>query len=135
MLIKTKLDSNEFLDGQFENGSDGTLFEYELTYPLSSTDNGTAEGLKVTQDGGTIGGTGIAALSPDPGKEGYRWYFLIKNNRSRDNYAPLINALAKVGQSAGTQFHTDTAATLDVDAVRFAVGDRDARLVRPCAAH
>lgn len=115
ILIKTKLDSDEFLDGQFDNGSNGTLFEYELTYPLSTTDSGNVEGLKITQDSPGPGGVGIVALTPGMSKEEYRWFYLIKNNRGQDNYAPLITAVTALGQSVSPTFHTQTGTLLDMD--------------------
>jgi len=125
MCIHGKLDSDTFLDGQWSSGSEGTLFEYELLYPLysgniaTSTDNGTLEGNKLTQDGPGPGGVSVRQLQSSPGilttnKEYYRWYWLIKNNRTRDDYAALITALTALGQS-GTSFHTQTAPLLDTD--------------------
>ena len=122
ILIKAKVDSDEFLSNWLSNGSDATLFEYELTYPLynaagiaSSTDNGTWEGNKLTQDNPGPPGVGIRALSPGLSKEEYRWFYLIKNNRGADNYAPLITALTALGQASGPTFTTQTNALLDVD--------------------
>ncbi len=122
ILIKAKVDSKEFLDNWIANGSDGTFFEYELTYPLynaagiaSSTDNGTWEGNKLTQDNPGPPGVGIRALNPGLSKEEYRWFYLIKNNRSTDNYAPLITALTALGQASGPTFVSQTNALLDVD--------------------
>ena len=120
ILIKAKVDSKEFLDNWIANGSDGTFFEYELTYGLfsgnisTSTDNGTWEGNKLTQDG-IVTGVPIRALSPGLSKEEYRWHYLIKNNRSVDNYAPLITALTALGQPGGATFISQTNALLDVD--------------------
>ncbi len=122
ILIKAKVDSNEFLDNWLSHGSDGTYFEYELTYPLynaagipSSTDNGTVEGNKLTQDNPGPPGVGVRALSPGLSKEEYRWFWLIKNNRSADNYAPLITGLTALGGPGGTTFINQTNALLDVD--------------------
>ncbi len=120
ILIKAKVDSNEFLDNWLPNGGDGTFFEYELTYSMftgaiaTSTDNGTWEGNKLTQDSAAPG-VGVRKLNPGLSKEEYRWYWLIKNNRSADNYAPLITALTALGQGSGPTFITQTNALIDVD--------------------
>lgn len=120
ICIHTKIDSDNFLDGQWDSGSDGTLFEYELLYPLysgavaTSTDNGTLEGFKLTQDSPGPSGVSVRKLNPGLSKEEYRWYWLIKNNRTRDDYAGLMTALTALGQS-GLTFHTQTAPLLDTD--------------------
>ncbi len=136
ICVHARLDSDEFLDGQWSNGSNGTFFEYELLYPLysgsvaTSTDNGTLEGMKLTQDGPGPPGVGVRKLNPGLSKEEYRWYWLIKNNRSKDNYTGLIAGLTALGQ-AGLTFHTQTAPLLDTNGwlrsftgpIAWAVGD------------
>ena len=116
ICIHNKIDSDNFLDGQWSSGSNGTMFEYELLYPLTGTDTGGVEGNKVTQDGGSPGPSGVSVRKLNPGltKEEYRWFWLIKNNRTRDDYAGLITALTAIGQG-GTTFHTQTAPLLDTD--------------------
>lgn len=116
--IHCKIDSDNFLDGQWNNGGDGTFFEYELLYPLTGTDTGGLEGNKVTQDGGSpTGPQGVTVRKLNPGltKEEYRWFWLIKNNRTRDDYAGLITGLTALGQGASATFHTQTAPLLDTD--------------------
>ncbi len=145
IFIHNKMDSDEFLDGQLANGSKGTMFEYELLYPLysgniaTSTDNTTLEGNKLTQDGPfPYGPTGVNVRALQTGtprvnslnEEDYRWYWLIKNNRTTDDYSGLMTALTAIGQS-GAAFHTQTAPLLDTDGwlrsltgpVAWAVGD------------
>ncbi len=137
IFIHNKIDSDTYLDGQFSNGSNGTMYEYELLYPLTTTDNGTLEGNKLTQDG-PGGPTGVAVRALQTGtprvnsvnKEDYRWYWLIKNNRTRDDYAGLVSSLTALGQS-GLTFHTQTAPLLDTNGwlrsftgpIAWAVGD------------
>jgi hypothetical protein len=75
-----------FLESQFENGAEGMLYTYELIYyPTSSS--GGVEGLKLPQPDSVIG-QDIRDLGDD--KESYRWFFLIENNRDRDDYARLM---------------------------------------------
>ena len=105
--------SDVYLDSQFDNGGDGTLFEYEIVYAMGATVGDDPEGLKLTQDGMT-NGVGINA-SRGTDKEQYRWNFIIKNNRGIDDYSRMIEGLAALGQGAGPTFHEQTADILDVD--------------------
>jgi hypothetical protein len=100
-----------FLDGQFQNGSDGTTFEYEYIYDSSATTGGP-EGIKLPQEGSVVGVT-LSNLGDD--KENYRLDFIIKNRRQNDDYSELIPALKAVGQSAGSSFDAATDQALDVD--------------------
>jgi Lamin Tail Domain len=56
----------------------------------------------------------VRKLNPGLTKEEYRWFWLIKNNRTRDDYAGLITSLTAIG-SGGLTFHTQTAPLLDTD--------------------
>ncbi len=100
-----------FLDGQYAAGSDGKLFEYELIYYPTSTNDGTLEGLKKPQPDRVVG-TWIRNLGDD--KENYRWNFEIKNNRVEDDYARWIEFATQFEQS-GTAFHEDIDQYIDVD--------------------
>ncbi len=79
--------SDLVLASQFEDGDSGKRFEYELVYYPTTTDDGTAEGLKLPQPD-TVVGTSITDLGDD--KEAYRWNFLVKNNEREDDYDGLI---------------------------------------------
>jgi len=104
--------SDVFLDGQFDNGTDGTVFEYELVYQLNPpTDNGTPEGNKVPVPDSVVGTT-IRNLGDD--KEFYRWNFLIKNNEERDDYSRLI-PFAKAMELTGTNFFAQITNIIVVD--------------------
>nr|MBC8470099.1 lamin tail domain-containing protein [Planctomycetota bacterium] len=60
-------------------GGSGTLYEYELVYPLTQTVGNNPEGLKYPQEAGGVDGLSINTyLGQD--KEDYRWHLLIKNN-------------------------------------------------------
>ncbi|MFV2067942.1 MAG: lamin tail domain-containing protein, partial [Pirellulales bacterium] len=101
-----------FLDSQFENGSQGTAFEYELIYYPLRTVDGDVEGLKVPNSDSVVGAP-VANLGDD--KEAYRWHWIIKNNRLEDDYSGLIEVVTAIGQPAGEAFHRDTQRLLDVD--------------------
>ena len=100
-----------FLNSHFQDGGDGTAFEYELLYDLSATTGGP-EGFKVPQESGVAGVT-LSDLGDD--QENYRLNFIIKNNRDQDDYSHLMAALKAIGQPAGASFDAATARTLDVD--------------------
>ena len=97
-----------FLDGQFENGRDGILFEYELIYYPTTAD---AQGYKPPSPDSVVG-TVINDKGDD--KENYRWPFLIKNRRSRDDYSDFI-AFAKIFGLSGSGFNEQVGTVADVD--------------------
>ena len=97
-----------FLDGQFDNGRQGTLFEYELIY-YPRTAN--AQGYKLPSPDSVVG-TVINNKGDD--KENYRWPFLIKNRRARDDYSVFI-AFAKIFGLSGTTFNEQVGTVADVD--------------------
>ncbi|HEX2748019.1 MAG TPA: lamin tail domain-containing protein [Verrucomicrobiales bacterium] len=97
-----------FLDTQFENGSDGSIYEYELVYYPTTA---TAAGAKIPEPDNVVG-VGVSNLGDDPEK--YRWFFLNKINREADNYAPIIN-YCKLFSTTGTTFENNLNATVDVD--------------------
>ncbi len=91
-----------FLDDQYEDGADGTVFEYELVYQLNTTDTGQPTGNKVPAPDSTMG-TPIRNMGDD--KENYRWTFLIKNNEDRDDYSGIM-AFAKTMELGGAPFNS-----------------------------
>ena len=100
--------SDVFLDGQFENGGDGDLFEYEYIYYPTATNS---QGYKEYDGGGTLRPP-IQDFGND--KENYRHSFLIKNNRARDDYSGLIN-FARVMSMTGSAFNIQIEGVVDVD--------------------
>jgi hypothetical protein len=103
--------SDLVLASQFADGASGTLFEYELIYYPLTTDDGTAEGLKLPQPDYVIG-TPVTDLGDDP--EAYRWNFLIQNNERQDDYARLID-LGQTFALSGPDFLAEAAEVIDVD--------------------
>lgn len=99
-----------FLDDQFENGSEGMVYEYELVYQLNATNTGTPEGLKLPAPDSVVG---IPITNMGNDKEGYRWTFLLKNNEDRDDYSRVI-PWAKWMASSGTTFTSQINNFLDV---------------------
>jgi len=102
-----------FLDDQYDNGSDGTVFEYELVYQLPPpTDTGTPEGNKVPNPDQVVGS---ALRNLGDNKEGYRWTMLIKNNEDRDDYTRIMQ-FCKAMELTGTNFIAQITNIIDVEA-------------------
>jgi hypothetical protein len=110
-------------------GGDGTLFEYELIYPLTATVGNDPEGLKIPQEGGGVAGLSVSDYLGED-REKYRWHFLIKNRRDQDNYAPIIRMTRTLGLS-GSAFeqaadqHLDVVEWLQAFAIGSTVGVSD----------
>jgi len=101
-----------FLDGWLENGSDGNDFNHELLYTPTSTVDGNPESLKrnfpYTH---TAGALDLADYGPD--QEAYRWNFLLRNNRRRDDYTGIID-LCRAFSLAGDALDVASRDVLDV---------------------
>ncbi len=99
------------LDSQFEEGADGRLFEYELIYHPLTTEDGTAEGLKLPLPDGVVG-TPLTDLGDDP--EAYRWTFLVENNEREDDFEGLIELCRTFGLPQ-PDFGQQVGEVIDVD--------------------
>lgn len=100
-----------FLDSQYPDGSDGRLFKHELVYWPTRTTDGNPQSPKVPSPD-EVQGVDLTDLGDDP--EVYRWYFLMENQRRRNDYAPLI-ALAKSMRLTGAALATESERLMDVD--------------------
>ena len=97
-----------FLADQFENGEDGTVYEYELIYYPTTDD---AQGFKLPQPDNVLG-RDLDDMGDDP--ENYRWTYLIKNNQEIDDYDPAMR-LGKLFSESTGNFNAQVAEVLDVD--------------------
>ncbi len=97
-----------FLDSQFDNGGDGQLYEYELIYYPTSEDG---NGFKRPQPD-NVTGSSVSNHGDDP--ELYRWFFLNKNNREADNFAPIM-AYNQHFSKSGDSFDAGLEEIVDVD--------------------
>ena len=116
MLLTARF-NDVFLDSQYENGSDGTAFEYELIYFPITTVGDDPEGLKQPQPDSVVG-QNLGDKGDD--REAYRWYWLIKNNRAQDEYSRLMHAMSGIGlRTRGEEeqlvFRQATENLIDVD--------------------
>ena len=102
--------SNEFLDSQFDDGSDGSLYKFELIYHSTTTLDGRAESPKVAPN--AVLATDISDLGDD--EEAYRHNFILENNLARDDFQSIIE-LGKAFSLTGTALDAATKKVMDVD--------------------
>jgi hypothetical protein len=124
IMSKTRFD-DAYLDGQWDNGSDGPIFKYERVYVLTQTINPVTravdpaivpENPKIPQD--TTGPPGVNVINLGANKEFYRWYWLIENARRQDDYQKIMDVTNAIGQAQGsTNFNNLTQQHLDVSSV------------------
>lgn len=79
---------NVFLDSQFEDGGDGTLFKLDIAYVPNGTTDGNPESLKIMFPYNHPAAKDLQDLGPD--KEAYRNHLLIRNNRAEDDFSRII---------------------------------------------
>lgn len=103
--------SDTLLDTQYGGG--GTVYNLELLYTPNSTVNGNPETPKLNfpyvHD---FGAPDFQDLGDD--KETYRWNFQPRNNRTRDDLAPVM-ALCKAFELTGAALDSRTRQIMDVD--------------------
>ncbi|KKL66601.1 hypothetical protein LCGC14_2143350, partial [marine sediment metagenome] len=108
-----------YLDSQFsevrrpevDGGSDGTEYEFEGLYWPTSTVDGNPESLKLPQPSRW---NPIDIQDSGDDEEAYRWRFLIKNNRVRDDFSQLIE-FSKTFSLFGAELDVATRGVMDVD--------------------
>ncbi len=99
---------DEFMGTAYPNGGDGTLWEMELIYYPTTTNQ---FGYKNPNPDGVIG-TDLTDLGND--KEIYRYNFIIKNHRDLDDYSRFM-AFAKALSLSSNQLDQATRQLMDVD--------------------
>lgn len=106
-----------YLDSQFDEGSEGTMFEFEVYRWATTTVDGNPESIK--RAGGLDSPNGFANI-PIQGfgdeKEDYRWHCLITSNRRKDDYTAIIPFLQTMGLEA-SELAAEAPKVMDVDAV------------------
>ncbi|HWB05851.1 MAG TPA: lamin tail domain-containing protein, partial [Verrucomicrobiales bacterium] len=126
-IMTRRYDGDWLADRYSGTQDDGTMFEYELIYfPTSTT--GTVESPKRPEPD-DVRGVGVSSLGAN--KELYRWHWLIKDHRERDDYTQLMAVLSALGQGAGTNFNNAVEPIIDADQwtrsfaaqILFGVGD------------
>jgi len=126
MLLMARY-GDEYLDSQYENGSDGDLYKYELIYYPTTTNTGTPEGLKNPQPDIVVG---MPIADQGSNEEAYRWNFLIRNLVTADDFEPIME-LARTFSLDDAAFFARVDEVIDVDqwlrsfAIIALSGDRD----------
>ncbi len=104
--------SDVFLDSQFDNGSEGTVFKFDIPYVPNNTDGGS-EGSKLPSPySHPRPDMDLQDLGDD--KEFYRAHYYIRNNRRQDDYTQIIN-MAKTFELTGTALEVAAYDVIDVD--------------------
>jgi hypothetical protein len=96
------------LDSTYEKGSEGSVYEWDVV--LHHTTGGDPEALKAIQQGSF---TWIELQDLGDNKERYRWHFLAKNNRERDDYEAII-AMCKGFELTGEPLETALEDVIDI---------------------
>lgn len=85
-----------YLDEIVPNGSEGNLYKQELIYYPTSTVNGRPDGLKNAYN--MVNQVDIRNLGVD--KNAYRFNYLLRNNRARDDFASIIRMCESFSSTA-----------------------------------
>jgi hypothetical protein len=101
-----------YVDSQFENDNDGTLFKLEGIRVFQATDDGTPEGRKLPQPVDFVWNYDISNLGDNP--EQYRWSLMIQNQRARDDYSRII-AMGKAFSLTGSALRQAADTVIDAD--------------------
>ncbi len=121
ILSKTRL-KGDYLNGQWDNGSDGMMYKYERIYVLTQTINAATrvvdaaivpENPKVPQS--TTSPPGVAVTNLGADSEFYRWHWLVESGRDRDDFTEAKNMTNAIGQAAGATFNNLADQYLDVN--------------------
>ncbi len=78
--------TNQFLGGQYVNGDEGSIHNFELIY-WPTTTTGGPEGLK-RPNPDSVNGVPVRSLGDN--KEAYRYYFQLRNNQAHDDYGGVM---------------------------------------------
>jgi hypothetical protein len=106
---------NDYLDAQFEDGSDGPMFEVEvLRWNLMTVDGNPESPKQVGNEGGGTGYINLEVQNYGDNKESYRWMFLQNNRRTADDYARII-ALGKIFGLTSPVVGTQAVQVIDLD--------------------
>ncbi|MGV3773822.1 MAG: lamin tail domain-containing protein, partial [Verrucomicrobiales bacterium] len=101
-----------FVDSQFENDNDGTIFKFEGIRIYQQTHNGSPEGFKLPQPVDFAWAYDLTDLGDDP--EQYRWSIMIGNQRARDDYSRIIN-MGKAFKLTGSALQQAIAGAIDIE--------------------
>lgn len=101
---------DEFITTQYDDGGDGTVFKMQGVRVLLNN-SGNPEALKTYQPVGWISSYDLTDLGD---AEQYRWSIQIMNNRAKDDYGPLVDAMKALSLD-GAALEQTAPQYLDVD--------------------
>ena len=104
--------NDTYLDSQWNNGGDSPTFKFDLVYYPTTTDTGGPEGMKNAQPD-DVRGVNIGQI-PSIDKEDFRWYFLITNARTGDDYSRIVAMNQAFAELAAGNAST-IASAIDID--------------------
>ena len=99
-----------FLDSQFDHGSDGYVYKYDVVHTLTQTAGGSPEGVKITVPDALR----VDIQDLGDSKENYRWNFQIENHRRADHFDELI-PFCKAFSLSGIPLSNAIGEVMDVD--------------------
>lgn len=103
---------NVFLESQFANGADATVFKMEIPYLATVRVDGVESPKDFLGKMEIPGSKELENLGDE--KDAYRAHLLIRNNRAADDYGPLI-AVSKALSLEGLALKETVADLIDVD--------------------
>jgi hypothetical protein len=112
LLQMARENTDEFLGGQYEDGPDGTVYEFEFIPLISMTTDGNPESPKVYSTSSWLD-TDIRVMGPD--KEAYRHNYLIDNNRAADDFSRIMEMAEAFTNLDGAALEARAAELIDVD--------------------
>ncbi|MEX0641179.1 MAG: lamin tail domain-containing protein, partial [Pirellulales bacterium] len=113
LLLMAKYE-DVFLDSQYENGGDGSLYQFEIVHYLPTTTDGNPESPKLTTLADTRYDIGASIYGTDGNPENFRWTFQPGNIRWRDEFSRIVD-LNHAFRLTGNDLDAATQAVLDVD--------------------
>jgi hypothetical protein len=116
-LLRLAAFDDIYLDSQFENGSEGPVFEYEVYRWATTTIDGNPESPKRAGGLGAPNGyLNIPFSDLGDDKEDYRWHTLITNGRTGDDYGTIMPFLKAFSQT-GADLEESAAQVMDLDSM------------------
>ena len=103
-------------DGQYENGSDGSIFDQDLIYTPQNTSSGDPEDLKdfFPVFLGGVGEPDFTSYGTSP--EDYRDAYALENNRGADDFSTLIQFVSAFDLD-GPALYSELDAIADIDQI------------------
>jgi hypothetical protein len=128
LLQMAREDTNELLGSQFQNGAEGTAYEFEVISYSAATIDGNPESPKRFEAGPYVD-SDIRDMGDD--KELYRHNYQIGNNRDRDDFSRIMEVAKAFSGLSGAELAARTKVLLDEDqwlrsfAIQSLIGNGD----------